>query len=177
MRKLFLLINLIGFCLLLNTSLAQVLPPDNQSADSLEAGEWYYQSTIETEYNPIDSPYTLTIKNFSQYMQSTRIVFELKNHTADQLNHCWMHVALRDRQGMFLYTEQPLYFSNTAPNGKSLIDMYFESVGKEEIGYIVLYPGLLEANRKEMPFDTSKIRIVMPDGDSEVIVGFYSDFK
>jgi hypothetical protein len=159
------------------TALAQVLPPEFQLSDSLESGEWYYQATVETEYNPLNSPYTLTVKNFSQYMQSTRIVFELQNNTQDQLNHCWLHVALRDRQGMFLYAEQPLYFSNTAPNGKSLIDMYFESVGKEEIGFIVLYPGLLEANRKEMLFETSKIRIVMPEGENEVNIGFYSEFQ
>lgn len=110
-------------------------------------------------------------------MQSTRIVFELQNNTTEQLNHCWMHVALRDRQGMFLYAEQPLFFSNTAPGRKTLIDMYFESVGKEEVGYVVLYPGLLEVNRKEVPFETQKIRIIVPEGLQDVNIGFYTEFQ
>lgn len=162
---------------MLNTLQAQVLPVSKAQSDSTADTTWYFQPTIETEYRPLDSPYTLSIKNFSQYMQSTRIVFELQNNTSEQLNHCWMHVALRDRQGMFLYSEQPLFFSNTAPNGKTLIDMYFESVGKDEIGFIVLYPGLLEINRKEIPFETKNIRIVVPENLQDVQTGFYSEFQ
>ncbi|MBU1008982.1 MAG: hypothetical protein KKD74_02490 [Bacteroidetes bacterium] len=119
-------------------------------------------------------PYTLELKNLSQYMQSTRLVFELTNATDRVLNNFWIHIALLDRGGMFLYREQPVFFSNIQPGRKGLIDILCESVGVDEVGFIVIYPGLLEENRHEIEFDPKLIQLIKPKDTEHIEMNFYN---
>lgn len=118
-------------------------------------------------------PYTLELKNLSQYMQSTRLVFELTNATDKVLNNFWIHIALLDRGGMFLYREQPVFFSNIQPGRKGLIDILCESVGVDEVGFIVIYPGLLEENHHEIEFDSKLVQLIQPRNTEHIKMNFY----
>lgn len=118
-------------------------------------------------------PYTLELKNLSQYMQSTRLVFELTNATDRVLNNFWIHIALLDRGGMFLYREQPVFFSNIQPGRKGLIDILCESVGVDEVGFIVIYPGLLEENHHEIEFDPKLVQLIQPKDTEDIKMNFY----
>lgn len=145
--------------------------------------EFHYQrphnemDTVQIPVQNIQYPYTFELKSFSQFQQSTRMVFELTNNNQEQISNFWLHISLLDKEGIFLYSEQPLFYSNIAPGRRGIIEMMFESVGKDDIGYIVLYPGLLEINRNELPFNTQDVRLVMPASAEGVRMAFYTDFE
>jgi hypothetical protein len=135
------------------------------------------KDTLPAQNQNLQYPYTFELKSFSQFHQSTRMVFELTNNQQEPINNFWLHISLLDKQGIFLYSEQPLFFSNIAPGRKGIIEMMFESVGKDDVGYIVLYPGLLEINRKELPFETQDVRLILPATAEGVRMAFYTDFE
>lgn len=110
-----------------------------------------------------DKPFQLQLLHAGQYMQSVQLVFELTNKSTEHLNHFWLHVSLRNRQGGFLYREQPALFAGIGSGQSQIIEMLCESVGIEEVGYIILHPRLLEINRFEQAFDTTKVSLQQPE--------------
>ncbi len=92
-------------------------------------------------------------------MQSVQLIFELENNSGSLINNCWFGVYLETAEKEFLFREQPLLFSMVAPHGRQQLEILCESVGIEEVGYIVLRPQLLEIARTELLFDYSKVRL------------------
>jgi hypothetical protein len=123
-----------------------------------------------------ENDFTLKLLNVSQYNQSSRLVFELTNHTGNTITNFWLHVSLLDRKGLFLYREEPVFFVNLLPGKKGVTELYCESVGIEQIGYVVVYPMLLEKDRTEVSFEKEKVALVQFP-DLPVRLAFYSEFN
>lgn len=130
----------------------------------------------EAETGTVPYDFTLNLVHVSQYMQSSRLVFELTNHTESVITNFWVHVSLLDRKGLFLYREEPVFFVNLRPGQKGRTDILCESVGIEEIGYVVIYPMLLEKDRNEISFDKEKVELIQFPG-LPARMAFYSAFN
>lgn len=107
-------------------------------------------------------PFTLELSYIGQYMQSVQLVFTLTNNSGVQLNNFWLHVSLLNKNKGFLYREQPALFSEIKPSAKQSIEILCESVGLEEIGFVVLHPQLLEKERTEQIFETENVELIQP---------------
>ncbi len=103
--------------------------------------------------------FSLQLFRVKQFMQSAQLIFELTNHTEKDLTNFWVHVSLLDRNGQFLYREEPLLFVNLQPGQKALREILCESVGIEEIGHVVVYPVLLELDRNETSFRKERVAL------------------
>lgn len=111
----------------------------------------------------IHKGFTIKLLRLEQYMQSVQLVFEMKNQDSLPVNNCWFHVSLLGHDHGFLYREQPLLFSELKPFGTQKLELLCESIGVEEVGYIILYPILYEAAREESDFDFPKIHLQVPE--------------
>lgn len=120
--------------------------------------------------------FTLSLLNVSQYNQSSRLVFELTNNTGSTVTNFWLHVSLLDRKGLFLYREEPVFFVNLFPGKKGVTEIYCESIGIEQIGYVVIYPTLLERDRNEFSFEKEKA-VLEQFPKLPVRMAFYSEFN
>lgn len=123
-----------------------------------------------------EKEFTLKLLNVSQFNQSSRLVFELTNHTGNTVTNFWLHVSLLDRKGLFLYREEPVFFVNLLPGKKGVTELYCESVGIEQIGYVVIYPMLLEKDRTEVSFEKEKVELLQFP-DLPLRMAFYSEFN
>lgn len=140
----------------LNLSAQQPTLKQGQSSNHFEKTVPYSADSLQE----FILPFTLQMTYIGQYMQSVRLVFTLNNNTEEQLNNFWLHISLLDKNKNFLYREQPALFSEIKPHGKQSIEMLCESVGLEEVGYIVLHPQLLELERVEQSFDPKKVELI-----------------
>lgn len=148
------IINALLICILALTN--QLIAQNSSGMDTLRTEE--IVASADT-----NRPFRLTLLQARQYMQSVQLVFELSNLSSDHLNHFWLNVSLRDAQGGFLYREQPALFAAIGPGKSQNIEMLCESIGIEEVGYVVLHPHLLEINRFEQAFDTTKVQLIQLD--------------
>lgn len=123
-----------------------------------------------------DKVVVLKLIDLSQYQQCVRMVFELENISGGFINNCWFHVSLQDSERGFLYREQPLLFAEVAIGGRQQLELLCESVGIEEVGYIILHPQLLEIERVETLANPSKVQVI-PLPDSDVKVVFNSELR
>lgn len=110
-----------------------------------------------------DSTLVLNLIKAGQYMQSVQLIFELENNSSSLINNCWFGVYLETTEKEFLFREQPLLFSMIAPFGKQQLEILCESVGIEDVGFIVLRPQLLEIARTELLFEYSKVQLKIKD--------------
>ncbi len=122
-------------------------PATNEFADTVRAAQQN------------DSTLVLNLIKAGQYMQSVQLIFELENNSSSLINNCWFGVYLETTEKEFLFREQPLLFSMIAPFGKQQLEILCESVGIEDVGFIVLRPQLLEIARTELLFDYSKVQL------------------
>jgi hypothetical protein len=127
-----------------------------------------------TEANNL--PFTLQLTHIRQYMQSTQLVFKLTNNSAEMLNHFWIYVSLLDDSKGFLYREQPVLFTGIKMGSSQSIELLCESIGVDEVGYIVLKPELLEIDRQEVPFETKNVELIQP-GESNAKMVFNATFR
>jgi hypothetical protein len=118
----------------------------------------------------------LKLIDVSQYQQCVRMIFELENISNGFLNNCWFHVSLQDSEHGFLYREQPLLFAEVTNGGRQQLELLCESVGIEEVGFIVLHPQLLEIERVETLASPAKVQIISST-DSDVKVVFNSEIR
>lgn len=112
------------------------------------------------EPNESHTEITLRLVKIQQYMQSIQMIFELENNSDQILNNCWFHVSLLDTNRLFLYREQPLLFNSIGGCSKQMLELLCESVGIEEVGYIILHPHLLEFDREETPLTADKVTLI-----------------
>jgi hypothetical protein len=170
--------SLIFFVLLLNSTYIQgqtgveAINSKIQSSSQVETDGIKPEATTE----PNTLPFTLQLTHIKQFMQSTQLVFKLTNHEADMLNHFWIYVSLLDQSKGFLYREQPVLFTGIRKGGSQSIELLCESIGVDEVGYIILKPELLEIDRQEIPFETKKVELVQP-GESNAKMVFNTLFK
>jgi len=137
----------------------------NQTIDSLQ--------TIEKSIDTL--PFSIRLVHLGQYMQSVQLIFEFTNMHPEMVNHFWVHVSLLDQNKYFLYREQPALFTNIRKGKSQRIELLCESVGLEEVGYIVIHPQLLEIDRNEVSFDVSNIKLIMQeDTGVKMIFNSYS---
>lgn len=141
---------------ILNLSAQQPTVKKEQTSNQFEKSV----PTLADSLQEFKLPFSLQMTYIGQYMQSVRLVFTLNNNTEEQLNNFWLHISLLDKNKNFLYREQPALFSEIKPHGKQSIEMLCESVGLEEVGYIVLHPQLLELERVEQSFDPKKVELI-----------------
>lgn len=119
--------------------------------------------------------FRLQLFRVKQYMQSAQLIFELTNHTDQALTNFWVHVSLLDRNGQFLYREEPLLFVNLQPGQKAYREMLCESVGIEEIGHVVVYPQLLELEWNEVAFEKERV-VLEQNVELPIRFAFYSAY-
>ncbi len=116
---------------------------------------------LQTEANSsaISKGFMIKLLKLEQYMQSVHLIFEMKNLDSLPVNNCWFHVSLLGHEQSFLYREQPLLFSEVKPFRFQKLELLCESIGVEEVGYVVLHPILYEAAREESDFNFDHIRL------------------
>lgn len=117
--------------------------------------------------------YDIELVHLSRYFQSSRIVISFTNQSKDFVDNFWLQASLLDKRKSFLYREQSLFFTKVKPGETVKADMLCESVGTDEIGYIVLSPMLLEVNDEDQIFDIEQVNII-PDTIHKIIVDFES---
>lgn len=122
-----------------------------------------------------ETDFRLQLFRVKQYMQSAQLIFELTNHTEQVLTNFWVHVSLLDRNGQFLYREEPLLFVNLQPGQKAFREILCESVGIEEIGHVVVYPQLLEMEWNEIEFDKDRV-VLEQNVELPIRFAFYSAY-
>ncbi len=103
--------------------------------------------------------FTIRLLRAEQYMQSVQLIFEMKNQDSVTVNNCWFHVGLSTPENTFLYREQPLLFNQLKPFGSQKLELLCESIGIEEVGFVILIPVLYEADREESEFNYPNIRL------------------
>jgi len=113
---------------------------------------------IETEETLSDTSFVITLQELSQYYQSTRLVIALTNKSGQYVDNFWVQVRLLDQNGSFLYREQPVLFTTLESGRTHRAEMLCESIGKDEVGYVVFRLELLELDREELPFESRYIQ-------------------
>jgi len=106
-----------------------------------------------------DTTFQISVEQISKYYQSARMILSLKNNSNLRINHSWFQVRLLDKNGEFLYREQPVLFTEINVNQSIRYELIFESIDPEQIGYIVFRPELLELEGKEYPLKESFFRL------------------
>lgn len=139
--------------LMLMISLLQTTQLHAQSADMAES----QANIIKTK------GFTITLSKASQYMQSVQLIFEMHNQDSLFTNNCWFHVTLLTPAKAFLYREQPLLFNNVQAGSTQKQELLCESIGIEELGYIVLHPILYESADIESAFNYQNITLKVAD--------------
>jgi len=107
----------------------------------------------------LDTTFQISVEQISKYYQSARMILSLKNSSNLLVNHCWFQVRLLDKNGEFLYREQPVLFTEINVNQSIRYELIFESIDPEQIGYVVFRPELLELENKEYPLRESFFRL------------------
>lgn len=107
----------------------------------------------------IDTVFQISVEQISKYYQSARMILSLKNSSNFHVNHSWFQVRLLDKNGEFLYREQPVLFTKININQSIRYELIFESIDPEQIGYVVFRPELLELEGKEYPLKESFFRL------------------
>lgn len=113
---------------------------------------------IEQEVG-LDTTFQVSIEQISKYYQSTRMILALKNSSKLLVNHIWFQVRLLDKNGEFLYREQPVLFTEININQSINYELIFESISPEQIGFVVFRPELIELESKEYPLKESFFRL------------------
>jgi len=101
----------------------------------------------------LDSTFQVSVQQISRFYQSTSIIFTLKNTSNLHVNHVWFQVRLLDRNGGFLYREQPVLFTEISVGQGIRHELIFESIDPKQIGYVVFRPELVEIENKEYPLN------------------------
>lgn len=107
----------------------------------------------------LDTTFQLSVEQISEYYQSARMILSLKNSSNLLVNHSWFQVRLLDKNGEFLYREQPVLFTEININQSIRYELIFESIDPEQIGYVVFRPELLELEGEEYPLKESFFRL------------------
>ncbi len=107
----------------------------------------------------LDTIFQISVEQISKYYQSARMIISLKNSSNLLVNHSWFQVRLLDKNGEFLYREQPVLFTEINVNQCIRYELIFESIDPEQSGYIVFRPELLELEGKEYPLNESFFRL------------------
>ena len=127
-------------------------------AQNLEYGE--QKTKVEsTQQQILHKGFTIRLIKAAQYMQSVQLVLEMQNHDTIMTDNCWFHLTLLTPEKTFLYREQPLLFSQIQPLSTQRQELLCESVGLEELGFVVLHPVLYESGRSESAFNFANIRL------------------
>ena len=170
--------SLIFFVLLLNSTYMQGQSGAETINSKIQNGIQVETDGIKPEATtePNTLPFTLQLTHIKQFMQSTQLVFKLTNHEAEILNHFWIYVSLLDQSKGFLYREQPVLFTGIRKGGSQSIELLCESIGVDEVGYIILKPELLEIDRQEIPFEIKNVELVQP-AESNAKMVFNALFK
>ncbi len=130
-------------------------------AQNLEYGE--QKTKVETlQQQILHKGFTIRLIKAAQYMQSVQLVLEMQNHDTVMTDNCWFHLTLLTPEKTFLYREQPLLFSQIKPLSTQRQELLCESVGLEELGFVVLHPVLYESGRSESAFNFANIRLEVP---------------
>ncbi len=121
-------------------------------------------------------PYLLKLVHINRFYQSTRIVMSFTNRSASFVDNFWVMASLLDTRKSFLYREQSMFFTKVKQGETAKAEMICESIGIEEIGYIVLSPMLLEVNDEDQIFDIEQVKIES-DTLEYIIVDFEMHLK
>ncbi len=109
---------------------------------------------ISPDEEALDTVFVVTLQELSQYYQSTRLVIAFTNNSPFFVDNFWIQVRLLDKNGSFLYREQPVLFTTVNAGRTVRGEVLCESIGTEEVGYVVIRPELLEIERNERPFES-----------------------
>lgn len=123
-----------------------------------------------------DTTFQVSIEQISKYYQSARMILALKNSSNLGVNHIWFQVRLLDKNGAFLYREQPVLFTEINVNQSIRYELIFESINPEQIGYVVFRPELIELESKEYPLKESFFRLTNATAE-EIQVVFNTRFQ
>lgn len=133
-----------------------------------EFGVKPYEQPLNTEEPPqlispdedaLDTVFVVTLQELSQYYQSTRLVVAFTNNSPFFIDNFWMQVRLLDKNGSFLYREQPVLFTSVQAGKTVRGEVLCESIGTEEVGFVVIRPELLEIERNERPFESRFLKL------------------
>jgi hypothetical protein len=123
-----------------------------------------------------NKPYLLKLDHIGPFYQSTRIIISFTNHSSAFIDNFWVTASLLDKRKSFLYRDQPLFFTKVKQGETAKSDIICESIGIEDIGYIVLSPMLLEVNDEDQIFDIEQVEI-KSDTLDYIIIEFESRLK
>ena len=126
--------------------------------------------------DPSVEPYLLKLDHINRFYQSTRIILSFTNRSVSYVDNFWVTASLLDKRKSFLYREQSLFFTKVKPGETAKAEMICESIGIEEIGYIVLSPMLLEVNDEDLTFDIEQVEI-KSDTLDYIIIDFESRLR
>lgn len=114
---------------------------------------------IEWQEESLDTAFVVTLQEVSQYYQSTRLIIAFTNNSRLLVDNFWIQVRLLDRNGSFLYREQPILFTGIQPGRTVRGEVLCESIGIAEVGYVVIRPELLETERHERHFESRFVKL------------------
>jgi hypothetical protein len=86
-------------------------------------------------------------------------VVAFTNNSPFFIDNFWMQVRLLDKNGSFLYREQPVLFTSVQAGKTVRGEVLCESIGTEEVGFVVIRPELLEIERNERPFESRFLKL------------------
>jgi hypothetical protein len=121
-------------------------------------------------------PYLLKFVHINRFYQSTRIIFSFTNRSASFVDNFWVTASLLDNRKSFLYREQSMFFTKVKQGETAKSEMICESIGADEIGYIVISPMLLEVDDNDQTFDIEQVEIVS-DTLTNIVIDFESHLK
>lgn len=114
---------------------------------------------IRDEEISFDTTFQIKVEQITKYYQSTRMILSLKNSSNLLINHIWFQVRLLNKNGEFLYCEQPVLFTEVNSNQSIRYELIFESIDPEQIGYVVFRPELIELESIEYPLKESFFKL------------------
>lgn len=114
---------------------------------------------IRDEEISFDTTFQIDVEQITKYYQSTRMILSIKNSSNLLVNHIWFQVRLLNKNGEFLYREQPVLFTEVKPNQSIRYELIFESIDPEQIGYVVFRPELIELESIEYPIKESFFKL------------------